>query len=120
MRYNQDPIVTNGNMANAITSQTISLDQVFGYSVQAVYTTSGTLGGVLKVECSNTHREDNEGNIIVPGTWTVVANSPVTITGAGDTVWNLESANYLWARVTYTPAMGDSGTLNVTCVTKGF
>ncbi len=107
-------------MSTAITSDTIPLDQVFGYSVQAVYTTGGVLGGTLKLECSNDHVEDNEGNVVVPGTWSVVANSPVTIAGAGNTMWNVESVNYLWARLTYTPNLGDTGTLNATCVTKGF
>jgi hypothetical protein len=120
MRYNQDPVITNGDMSANIVSETIPLDQVFGYSVQAVYTTAGTLGGVLQLECSNDHREDNEKNVIVPGTWSIVSNSPVTVSGAGNTMWNIESVNYLWARVTYTAAMGDSGTLNATCVTKGF
>lgn len=120
MRYNQDPIVINGNMANSIVSEVIPLDQVFGFSVQAVYTTAGVLGGTLQLECSNDHRQDNEGNVTAVGTWSVVSNSPVNLAGAGNTMWNLESVNYLWARLTYTPAMGDSGTLNATCVTKGF
>jgi len=120
MRYSQNPVITNGNMSGALVSETIPLDQVFGYSIQAVYTTAGTLGGVLRLECSNNHTEDNEKNVVVPGTWSVVTSSPVTLTGAGNYMWNVESVNYLWARVTYTPAMGDSGTLNVVCVTKGF
>lgn len=120
MRFNQDPIVVNGNMSANIVSETIPLDQVFGYSIQAVYTTSGTLGGVLQLECSNNHQEDNEKNIIVPGTWSVVSSSNITLTGAGNMMWNTESVNYLWARLTYTAAGGDSGTLNATCVTKGF
>lgn len=120
MRYAPIEIVVNGDMSSAITSETVPLDQVFGLSVQAVFTTSGTLGGTLQLECSNDHVEDNEKNVIVPGTWTVIANSPLTISGAGDMVWNVAAVNFLWLRLTYAPAMGDSGTLNATCVTKGF
>lgn len=120
MRFAPINIVENGDMSTAITSETVPLDQVFGYSVQAVYTTVGTLGGTLQLECSNDHEEDNEKNVIVPGTWTVIANSPVVLAGAGDFTWNVTSANYLWVRLTYTPLITDSGVLNVSCVTKGF
>jgi len=120
MRYSQNQVITNGDMSTNLVSETIPLDQVFGYSIQAVYTTSGTLGGILRLECSNDHTEDNEKNVIVPGTWSVVSNSAVTLTGAGNFLWNVESVNYLWARLTYTKVMGDSGVLNATCVTKGF
>lgn len=120
MRFAPIDIVVNGDMSSSITSTTVPLDQVFGYSVQAVYTTSGALLGVLQLECSNDHEEDNEKNVIVPGTWTPIANSNVTLAGAGNYVWNVTSSNYLWFRLTYTPAPLDSGVLNVSCVTKGF
>ena len=117
MRYAPIDIVEAGNMASSITSETVPLDQVFGLSVQAVYTTGGTLAGVLSLQGSNTHEEDNEKNVLVPGTWTTI--SSVTLSGGGDTLWNVENSNYLWLRVVYAPAGGDSGTLNVVCVTKG-
>lgn len=117
MRFAPIEIVVNGNMANAITSETVPLDQVFGLSVQAVYTTTGTLGGVVSLQGSNTHQEDNEKNVLNAGTWTTI--SSVTLSGAGNTLWNVENSNYLWLRVVYAPAMGDSGTLNTVCVTKG-
>jgi len=120
MRFAPIEIVVNGDMSAGIVSETVPLDQVFGYSVQAVYTTAGTLAGVLQLECSNDHEEDNERNVIVPGTWTPIANSAVTLTGAGNYVWNVTSSNYLWFRLTYVPALSDSGVLNVSCVTKGF
>jgi len=120
MRYNQDPIVVNGDMSASITSETIPLDQVFGYSIQAVYTTAGTLGGVLELQASCNHYEDNEKNVVVAGDWVTIANSPVTITGAGSYIWNIQDSNYLWARLVYTPAVSDSGSLNATVTSKGF
>lgn len=120
MRYSQDSIVVNGNMANPITSETIPLDQVFGFAVQAVYTTPGALGGTLSLQCSCDHEEDNEKNVIVPGTWTTIANSSVVLAGAGNYVWNVSSPNYLWVRLVYVPALGDAGALQASCVTKGF
>jgi len=120
MRYAPIDIVVNGDMSQPIVSETVPLDQVFGYAVQAVYTTAGALGGTLALECSCDHKEDNEKNVIVPGTWTVITNSPEVIAGAGNFVWNVMSPNYLWLRLTYTPAVGDTGSLNASCVTKGF
>lgn len=120
MRYSQDKIVTNGNMASSITSETVPLDQVFGYSIQAVYTTAGTLAGVLELQASSNHQEDNEKNVIVAGNWVTISGTPVTLTGAGSFIWNVQDPNYLWVRLVYTPGVGDSGTLNATVNTKGF
>lgn len=107
-------------MAVAITSRVVPLDQVFGYSVQADYATGGTLGGVLALQASVDHAEDNEGNVIRAGNWVTITDSPVTLTGAGSFIWNITSSNYLFFRLIYTPTGGDSGTLNAFCVTKGF
>lgn len=120
MRYSQDPIVVNADMAGPIVSETVPLDQVFGYSIQAVYTTVGTLGGVLKLEASVNHQEDNEKNVVVPGDWVTITGSPVTLSGAGSFIWNVQNPNYLWVRLVFTPAVGDSGELNASVNTKGF
>lgn len=120
MRYAPIEIVVNGDMAAGIVSETVPLDQVFGFAIQAVYTTAGTLTGTLSLEASCDHEEDNERNVIVPGTWTEIANSPVVLAGAGNYVWNVASPNYLWVRLVWVPGAMDSGNLNVTCVTKGF
>lgn len=120
MRYNQDPIVVDADMSLSVTSTTIPLDQVFGYSVQAVYTTGGTLAGTLELQASCNHQEDNEKNVIVAGDWVTVKNSPVVLTGAGSYIWNVQDPNYLWARLVYTPDPSDTGTLNATVTTKGF
>jgi len=120
MRYSQDPILVNGNMSGALESETVPLDQVFGYSIQAVYTTSGTLGGVLQLQASSNHQEDNEKNVIVAGDWVTIASSAVTISGAGTFMWNVQEPNYLWVKLVYTPAVSDTGVLNATVNTKGY
>lgn len=120
MRYSQDSILKDGDMSEVLVSETIPLDQVFGYSVQAVYTTEAALGGVLQMQASSNHQEDNERNVIVEGDWVTIKNSSVTISGSGSFIWNMQEPNYLWARLVYTPAIGDSGVLNVTVNTKGF
>jgi hypothetical protein len=47
MRYSQNPVITNGNMSGDLVGETIPLDQVLGYSIQAVYTPAGTFDGIL-------------------------------------------------------------------------
>lgn len=120
MRYAPIQIVSAQSMAVAITSETIPLNQVFGYSVQANYATSGTLGGTLALQASDDHQEDNEKNVTRAGNWVTIEDSPVVLTGAGSFIWNVMNPNYLWFRLIYTPTGGDSGTLNAFATTKGF
>lgn len=100
------------SMAANITSRAINLDQVFAYSIQAVYTTSGTLGGTFTLEASVDHSEDINGNTLVAGNWVTIEDSDETISGAGTFIWNVSNANYPFVRLVYTKAMGDTGTLN--------
>lgn len=119
MLFAEFQFVTNQSMATVVTSKAISLHQVYGYAVQAVYTTSGTLGGTFTIEASVNHKEDPEGNILVPGDFAIVDDTAQLISGAGNWVWNLRSQNYSYFRLVYTPAGSDSGTLNAFASTKG-
>lgn len=112
MRVARVKLVTDGDMSADITSSTQQLDQAFGYSIQAVYSTSGALGGVLKLQASVDHQEVPFG-LPVTGNWVDVSSSSVTLTGSGSFVWNVTDVMYPWVRVVYTHAGGDSGTLNV-------
>jgi hypothetical protein len=120
MRFSQTKMVVNGSMAADIVSGIIPIDQVVGYAVQADYTTSGSLGGTLSLEASSDHVQDINGNVTTPGNFVTITNSPVVLTGAGSYIWNIWTANYLYFRLRYTHAGGDSGTLNAVCTTKGF
>lgn len=119
MRFAPIQIVTNKSMAADISSKIVPIDQVIGYAVQAVYTTSGTLGGVLALQASVNHQEDNEGNVIVAGNFVTIANSPVTLTGAGSFIWNLDGTYYRYFKLIYTHLGGDSGNLNAFVEDKG-
>jgi len=120
MRYAPIQFVVNQSMAADITSKAIPINQVFGYAVQAVYSTSGTLGGTLALQASVDHVEDNEGNILFQGHFDTITNSPVVLTGAGSFTWNVATSNYMFFRLIYTHATGDSGTLSAKACTKGF
>lgn len=119
MRVAAVRLVTDGDMSGDITSTIQQLNQAFGYSIQANYATSGTLGGVLKLQASVDHQELPFG-LPVTGNWVDVASSSVTLTGAGSYVWNVSDVMYPWMRVIYTHTGGDSGTLQVYCWERAF
>lgn len=120
MRITREKLVAAGDMSADITSEAQQLEQQFGYSMEAVYTTSGTLAGVLKLQCSLDHSEDGNGNILVAGNWVDIANSSTTIAAAGAYVWNVADCNYPWVRLVYTHHSGDTGSLNVFFFGRGF
>lgn len=113
------PIVVAGNMASDIVSSVVKLDQMWGYMIQAVFTTSGTLGGILSLEASVSHEEDPEGNVIVAGTWDTVQDSPHLLTAGGSFTWDMTRTSAPYVRLRYTAAGGDSGTLNAFQCIKG-
>lgn len=113
-------LITNASMAADVVSPAQQLANVFGYSVQADYATSGSLGGTLSLEASVDHREDDKGNVLNAGNFVTITNSPQVISGAGAFIWNIESSMYPYFRVRYTHAGGDSGTLNVWFFLRGF
>lgn len=92
---------------NITSTPVISLNQSFGYSVQAVWT--GTPVGNLKLQCSN----DNVN-------WTDIASTTTAAGGAaGNFEWNVISPMYLYAQCAYV-FTSSTGTLTVTAVVKGF
>ena len=105
MRVTPDTILNAADMTSN-QSATQQLDQIFGYSVQAVYTGSPT--GTLKLQASN----DNTSYVDI-------ADSSNSITGAGETMWNVTSANYAYVKVVYTASSG-SGSLTVKFFGRGF
>lgn len=120
MRVAPVQIVTNGDMSADITSDIQQLNQAFGYSVQANYTTSGTLGGTLSLEASVDHAQDLNGNVTNAGNWVVITNSPTVITGAGSFIWNFSGPMYPWVRLIYVAVNGDSGVLNAFLFERAF
>lgn len=120
MRVSNKSIITNGDMSADITSPAYLLDQVYGYSIQAVYT--GTPNGALKlqVSCDPGPNSQVSPALDQPSNWDDLASSNVSVVGAGSWTWNVDIGFYEWVRVVYTEGgMADTGTLNVRINTKG-
>jgi hypothetical protein len=96
-------IIAQANMASAIASGPIQMIHNYGFSIQATFTTAGTLAGVLKIQTS-----------LDGSTWNDLANSPLTLTGAGSWSWTIAGSivNFPFVQLVYVPAAGDSGNLN--------
>lgn len=111
MKLALDLIVNAGSMGADILSEAVSLDQVYGCSIQSVYT--GTPVGDLKIQVSN---DD------VPLSSQIVnwfdVGTTVNIAAAGSNLQKFDFVPYKWLRVFYDRTSG-SGTLNVTLCGKG-
>lgn len=135
MKIDRVQIINSGNMsASSIVSKGLTLDQLFGGSIQAVVSSGSTARGYLKVQVSNdivplkpspaiantpvsqVVGTDPAGNVV---NWSDYSNSIISISGDGSHVININSnISFNWIRVVYTKIAG-TGTLNVNFSGKG-
>lgn len=122
MRAPVKQFLSAGDMSADITSNPILLDQDFAYAIQAIYTTVGSLGGSLSLQASLNYNPGTpqSGGAKNDGDWTTITDSPETISGAGNFIWNVTSSNYQAVRLVYTATGGDTGTLSAFYKTRGF
>ena len=118
MRFEPVTILSAGDMSTAtLTSTGIDMNQIVLASIQAVYT--GAPVGTLILEVSNDIIKINptvanqSANVV---TWTTYTGSSVSVSAAGDFVWNLTDIGYRWLRMKYTKT---SGTGSLTAVFSG-
>lgn len=113
MRINNNVIKTAATVGS-FTTNPVALSQVIGYAVQVVFT--GSPAGTLKLQASV---DSVDMPTTEPTNWTDIANSMVSITASGDTVYNVIDVFYTWMRVVYTNTSGTTGSVTVTVNTKG-
>lgn len=105
-------------MSSNITSAVVEIELQDNIGIQMEWT--GTAAGTFDVQISANYREDINGNVQNPGTWTSLTLSPtIAAVGSPDTAYidlNQLSAPYI--RVVYTRSSG-TGVLNVNIVGKG-
>lgn len=94
-------IIEDGDMSGNITSDSIGMNTVVNYSVQAIW--SGTAPvGTLDIQASN------DG-----ATFTSILDTPLAVSGnTGDLLVNVEKHAYSKIQIVYTASSG-VGTLNV-------
>lgn len=111
----------NGDMSGSLTSPAYSLNQVYIWSVQFVFT--GAPVGTISIQVSDDPGTDTGGNPPQPTNWTTLTQAapnqvPVSIAAAGDVTINSDPAGYNWIRFLYIRTSG-TGTINGQLNTKG-
>lgn len=112
MKFVSDKIINAESVAVSIQSETILIDQIYGFSIQAIFT--GSPNGNLKIQasCDDVQKSSDVTNFVD------VAGASATITAAGSVIIQQQYAFYKWFRVVYTATSG-SGNLTVNYNGKG-
>lgn len=119
-KFTTTPILTACDMSTtSCVSKGVDLNQLNLASMQAVYTGSPT--GTLKVQVSTDNVPvglgSNPGSNVV--NWTDYTGSSVSISAAGNTLYNMSFVGYRWARLVYTKGSG-TGSISATLTGKGY
>jgi hypothetical protein len=96
--------VVSSSMTGNLVSLYLNLQQIDGFSFQAIYT--GSPVGTFTLECTN---DDPDSGTT---TWVTVDGSSFANSGAGSYMWNLINQFYYFVRLRYVFTSG-SGTLIV-------
>lgn len=120
MRITNKQIESAASMGANITSEAVPLNQIYTFAIQAVYTATPT--GTLKLQASCDPYINTMPTAELPTNWTDIANSSISITAAGNYMWNVSDIGYNWVRLVYTDGSGGTSTaaLTVTFNGKGF
>lgn len=121
MKCNVIETVVNGDMSANIVSDPISLDQIFGFAVQAVYT--GSPVGVIKLQATcdapNRNLQISDPQAVSLVNWDDIASSSAAVPYANNILtWNVDRVYYRFFRLVYEATSG-SGVLNVVTCVKG-
>jgi hypothetical protein len=118
--FNVPNIIPAGTVMNAtINSSSIPLYQMYGYSIQVVFT--GTPTGSFKLQGSDDPVPQAGSPSItaapVPTNWSDIANSSQSVSAAGNFMWNVYDVIYNYARLVYTDSSGGTSTAIITVST---
>ena len=119
--YNlQNIIPLNTVMNTTINSKALQLENMFGYSIQIVFT--GTPTGTFKLQASadpvsKANQVFGANGVVTytPTNRTDIANSSQSVSAAGNIMWNYNQlAGYNYVRVVYTDGSSGSSTAIIT------
>lgn len=113
-----DLVMAAGDMATSLNSDVVDVRNLVVGSVQVDFT--GAPVGTVKLQCSNDSYQflKQPEPQPAPTNWTDVADSAVSISAAGNIMYNLSSIGYDLLRVVYTRSSG-TGTMTIRMVGKG-
>lgn len=114
-------ILDTTDMALTITSQGVTLNSIYAYSVQAIWS-GGTVNGTFHLEGSNFAGDVTGMATQQPADtdYTIIADSTQVVTGSpGSILYDVTECSYRWVRLVFVPTGGSGGTLRATINTKG-
>jgi ABC-type phosphate transport system substrate-binding protein len=114
MKFTNEKITSAQSMGASFTSESVLIDQIYGFSMQAVFT--GSPVGTFKLQASNDNINAKFPQDVT--NWTDIADSSEAISDAGGITWNFNGAFYRWVRVVYTRSSG-SGSCDIFYSAKG-
>jgi hypothetical protein len=106
IRFSYYGLITNADMSASFMSEAIDLSDKSGFSIDSVFT--GSPDGTMYIAVSIDNVE-----------WRMLPDSSTSITEAGDVLYNVNDAKYLWARLHFVANFGSVGVLNSTYSRKG-
>lgn len=102
-------------MNTTLTSQAMQLWDIFGYSIQVVFTGTPTGSFKLQGSCDPIIKGNPAGQTPqTPAHWSDIENSTQSITAAGDFVYNVADSEYNYVRLIYTDTSGGTSTASLT------
>lgn len=116
MRAANNTLFTNADMSGNLASNPISLYNIFGYNIYLVFT--GSPVGTFTILVSSDPFA-GEATVPLPTNFILLDDSTLTVSAAGDIMYNVNICNYNWFKVVYTSTSG-TGTLNGRFNLKGF
>lgn len=114
-----------GVLLNAnYTSPYQPLKNIYTYAMVAIIT--GVPTGTIAIQASNDPETNdtqyNSTNLPPaqgPTNWVTIANSPFTVTTAGEQMWNVNAVGYNYVRVIYTDSSGGTSTATAKIIFNG-
>jgi hypothetical protein len=98
--------VTIGSTQN---SNPVKVDRSTVICVQATIASAAALNGTLKLQATIDKEStalQGRGAVTGISNWVDVADSTVTVTADGTTMWNVAQAGWRWVRLVYTSSVG--------------
>jgi hypothetical protein len=112
----QNLIAAGTVMNTTLNGQAVSLQKIYNFSIQIVFT--GTPTGSFKLQGSNdSYAIPANTNPNLPVNWTDVANSSFTVSAAGNVMWDYGMCGFDYVRVVYTDTSSGSSTAIITVST---
>ncbi len=117
MRFDNTLIVNASDASVTIISSPVTLESIYGFAIQSVFT--GSPVGTLKLQAScdpGTVTAGAYGTNV--NNWNDIPGYSTAISSSGNTMYNLDAQFYKWVRLVYTATSG-TGTLSARFNAKG-